>query len=364
MKAQVERHENLSLKQENDNLRIENLALKEALKNLICGKCGGQQLLAEISTEEKHLRIENAVLKDELDRARAWTNKIVRPLSSFGGTSSPPMLNTNLEVAARRNGLGSLGNVHTALSIGLNPNNAVSDSWGDGPMSRPLIGMHPVNPSFQDSMFFELASTATDEIIKLAENDTRLWFRSLAGSGERLNFDEYMKVITPCVDITSRACIDGTRATSLLAIRSTDLVEVLMNADQWAEMFSEMIGSSSTLEVISGGINGTKNCALQLMQAEIQVISPLVPVRQMRFLRFCRQHVNGAWVVVDVSIDNISEGVGSQTFSPCRRLPSGCILQDMPNGCSKQNYGRKFEPSTIIYCLVVGGGDDSATFIT
>lgn len=71
------------------------------------------------------------------------------------------------------------------------------------------------------------------------------------------------------------------------------------------------------------------------MQAEIQVISPLVPVRQMRFLRFCRQHVNGAWVVVDVSIDNISEGVGSQTFSPCRRLPSGCILQDMPNGCSK-----------------------------
>lgn len=71
------------------------------------------------------------------------------------------------------------------------------------------------------------------------------------------------------------------------------------------------------------------------MQAEIQVISPLVPVRQMRFLRYCKQHVDGVWVVVDVSIDTISEGSGSQTFAHCRRLPSGCIVQDMPNGCSK-----------------------------
>ncbi|KAL8148250.1 hypothetical protein AgCh_005566 [Apium graveolens] len=340
LKAQVERHENLLLKQENNKLRIENIAVKESLRNLICGKCGGELLHAE-STEGQNfrienLRIENARLKNEINRACALTNKIVcGPLSSLGGTSSPPMLSSNMKIAVRRNGSGSLGNAHSALSTGLDLNNAVSDARHDVSVSRPLMGMHSVSLSFENSMFLELALTATAELIKLAQNDTSLWFRSLDGSGEMLNFGEYMKMITPCIDIKPRASTDGTKATSILAISSMDLVEVLMNTDQWAEMFSDMIGSSSTLEVISSGINGTKNCALQLMQAEIQVISPLVPVRQMRFLRFCKQHVDGVWVVVDVSIDTNSEGSGSQTSARCRRLPSGCIVQDTGNGCSK-----------------------------
>lgn len=226
--AQLERHENLSLKHENGKLRIENMAMKEALRNLICSKCGGEALLSEISTEEQHLRIENAQLKEEINHACALTNKIVLPLSSLGGTSSPPMLNSNLELAVSRNGSGSLGNVHSA-SRGLDLNNAVSDAWYDGPVSRPLMGMHPFNLSLEKPIFLELALTATAELIKLAQNDTPLWFRSLEGSGEMLNFDEYMKMITPCVDIKPRALTDGTRATSILTISSMDLVEVLMN---------------------------------------------------------------------------------------------------------------------------------------
>ena len=62
------------------------------------------------------------------------------------------------------------------------------------------------------------------------------------------------------------------------------------------------------------------------MQAEIQLLSPLVPVRQLSFLRFCKQHAEGLWAVVDAAID-----VG-RNF---QRLPSGCIVQDTPNGFSK-----------------------------
>lgn len=225
----MERHENLLLKQENSKLRIENMAVKESLRNLICSKCGGEPLLAE-STEGQHLRIENAQLKDELNRACALTNKIVcGPLSSLGGTSSPPMLSSNLKLAVRRNGLRSVSNAHSALSMGLDLNNAVSDARHGVFVSRPLMGMHPVNLSFENSMFLERALTATAELIKLAQNDTPLWFRSLEGNGEMLNFGEYMKMITPCVDIKPRAFTDGTRATSILAISSMDLVEVLMD---------------------------------------------------------------------------------------------------------------------------------------
>ena len=71
------------------------------------------------------------------------------------------------------------------------------------------------------------------------------------------------------------------------------------------------------------------------MHAELQVLSPLVPVREVNILRFCKQHAEGVWAVVDVSIDTIRETPGAPTFVNCRRLPSGCVVQDMPNGYSK-----------------------------
>ncbi|KAL0724599.1 hypothetical protein Bca4012_039198 [Brassica carinata] len=101
--------------------------------------------------------------------------------------------------------------------------------------------------------------------------------------------------------------------------------------ERWAEMFPSMISRTSTTEVISSGMGGTRNGALHLMHAEFQLLSPLVPVRQVSFLRFCKQHAEGVWAVVDVSIDSIREG----SSSSCRRLPSGCLVQDMANGYSK-----------------------------
>ena len=37
------------------------------------------------------------------------------------------------------------------------------------------------------------------------------------------------------------------------------------------------------------------------MQAEFQVMSPLVPIRQVKFLRYCKQYGDGLWAVVDIS---------------------------------------------------------------
>lgn len=74
------------------------------------------------------------------------------------------------------------------------------------------------------------------------------------------------------------------------------------------------------------------------IQAEFQVLSALVFVRQVKFLRFCKQHAEGVWAVVDVSIDTIQEGSQPREAGNCRRLPSGCIVQDLPNGYSKVIY--------------------------
>lgn len=150
--------------------------------------------------------------------------------------------------------------------------------------------------------------------------------------------------------------------------------------NRWAEMFPCLIARASTTDVISSGMGGTRNGTIQLvsywqlgvlvllgfflvlsatlmesncsmssttwfmqMRAELQVLSPLVPIREVNFLRFCKQHAEGVWAVVDVSIDGIRETPTASSYNNCRRLPSGCVVQDMPNGYSKVSLTQHYQ---------------------
>ncbi|KAK7294993.1 hypothetical protein RJT34_17894 [Clitoria ternatea] len=339
MKTQLERHENSLLRQENDKLRAENMSMREAMRNPICSNCGGQAMIGEISLEEQHLRIENARLKDELDRVCALAGKFLgRPISSLTGVGSigPPLPNSSLELGVGTNGFGGLNTVPD-FGVGItSPLGMVS------PTTRPTTTVMSTTTSGFDrssverSMFLELALAAMDELVKMAQTGEPLWMRSLEGGREILNHEEYTRTMTPCIGLRPNGfASEASRETGMVIINSLALVETLMDSNRWLEMFPCMIARTSTTEVISNGINGTRNGALQLMHAELQVLSPLVPVREVNFLRFCKQHAEGVWAVVDVSIDSIREASGAPTFVNCRRLPSGCVVQDMPNGYSK-----------------------------
>lgn len=65
VQAQHERADNSALRAENDKIRCENIAIREALKNVICPSCGGPPLQDPYFDEHK-LRIENAHLKEEV----------------------------------------------------------------------------------------------------------------------------------------------------------------------------------------------------------------------------------------------------------------------------------------------------------
>ncbi|XP_027103840.1 homeobox-leucine zipper protein ANTHOCYANINLESS 2 isoform X3 [Coffea arabica] len=335
MKTQMERHENNMLKQENDKLRIENIAMKEAMRNPVCSNCGGAAALGEISIEEHHLRIENARLRDELSRICGLANKFLgRPLSSLASPIAPG--NSDLELAVGRNAFAALSSVGTPVPMGLDFTSAVTNPLPILPTIRSSMGMTSFDVSIDKSMYLELAVAAMDELLKLAQIDNPLWFRSLDGFSEALNLEEYNRVFPPCVGTKpSNFITEATKATGTVIINSTSLVEILMDPNRWTELFSCMIGRASTIDVVTDGTGGTRNGALQLMHAEFQVLSPLVPVREVKFLRFCKQHAEGFWAVVDVSVDSIRGGPSAQIFSDCRRLPSGCIVQDMPNGYAK-----------------------------
>ncbi|KAJ9171332.1 hypothetical protein P3X46_014717 [Hevea brasiliensis] len=338
MKTQLERHENSLLRQENDKLRAENMSIRDAMRNPICSNCGGPAIIGDISLEEQHLTIENARLKDELDRVCALAGKFLgRPISLLTTSIGPPMPNSSLELGVGGNGFGCLSTVATTAPLGPDFGAGISNALPVVTQTRPpTAGVTGLDRSLERSMFLELALAAMDELVKMAQTDEPLWFRSLEGGREILNHEEYMRIFTPCIGMKPSGFVsEASRETGMVIISSLALVETLMDSNRWAEMFPCMIARTSTTDVISIGMGGTRNGSLQLMHAELQVLSPLVPVREVNFLRFCKQHAEGVWAVVDVSIDSVRETSGAPTFVNCRRLPSGCVVQDMPNGYCK-----------------------------
>ncbi|KAG6574782.1 Homeobox-leucine zipper protein ANTHOCYANINLESS 2, partial [Cucurbita argyrosperma subsp. sororia] len=276
---------------------------------------------------------------DELDRVCALAGKFLgRPILSLANSIAPPLPSSSLELGVGSNGFGSL-TMATSMPIG--------PDFGGGLSGNLAVVQPPVRPtpgtgldrSVERSMLLELALAAMDELVKMAQTDEPLWIGSLEGGREILNQEEYMRTFTPCIGMKSNGFVtEASRETGMVIINSLALVETLMDSNRWAEMFPCLIARTTTIDVISSGMGGSRNGALQLMHAELQVLSPLVPVREVSFLRFCKQHAEGVWAVVDVSVDAMRETPtgGGSPFINCRRLPSGCVVQDMPNGYSKE----------------------------
>ncbi|KAL1818474.1 hypothetical protein ACET3Z_013343 [Daucus carota] len=259
MKTQLERHENSLLRQENDKLRAENMSIREAMRNPICTNCGGPAMIGDISLEEQHLRMENARLKDELDKVCALTGKFLgRPMSSL---ASP----TSLELGVGGNGFGGLSSVSTAMPLGPpDYGNGISSSLSVIPQNRSNSGP----TGMERSMYLELALASMDELVKMAQTDEPLWIRNWEGGREMLNYDEYLRIFNnPCNGPRPNGLVtEASRESGMVIINSLALVETLMDSNKWAEMFPCMIARTSTTDVISNGMGGTRNGALQLVR--------------------------------------------------------------------------------------------------
>ncbi|CAN6277002.1 unnamed protein product [Urochloa humidicola] len=311
MKNQHERHENSQLRVENEKLRAENMRYKEALSSASCPNCGGPAALGEMSFDEQHLRIENARLRDEIDRISAIAAKYVgKPMVSFPVLSSP--------LAAART---------STLDIGMGTGvYGATDIFGG-------VSGGAVQSDVDKPMIVELAVAAMEELVRMAQLDEPLWNApGLDGPGETLNEEEYARMFPRGLGPKQYGLkSEASRDSSVVIMTHANLVEILMDVNQYATVFSSIVSRAATLEVLSTGVAGNYNGALQVMSVEFQVPSPLVPTRESYFVRYCKQNADGTWAVVDVSLDSLRPG----SVLKCRRRPSGCLIQEMPNGYSK-----------------------------
>ncbi|XP_020978973.1 homeobox-leucine zipper protein PROTODERMAL FACTOR 2-like isoform X1 [Arachis ipaensis] len=319
MKAQHERHENAILKAENEKLRAENSRYKEALSNATCPNCGGPAALGEMSFDEQHLRIENARLKQEIDRISGIAEKYVgKPVTSSHNSNHMAPHSRSLDL-----GVGSYGGGSQSSAGGM-----VGEMYGGSELLRPF----PVPCDSDKPRIVELAVAAMEELTRLAQVGDPLWVQSNQHCTEILNEDEYLRTFPPRV-IGPKALglrSESSRESAVIIMNHTKLVEILMDVNQWSTMFCGIVSRALTLEVLSTGVAGNYNGALQVMSAEFQVASPLVPSRENYFVRYCKEHPDGRWTVVDVSLENESRSRRSS-----RRRPSGCLIEELPNGYSK-----------------------------
>ncbi|XP_072951679.1 homeobox-leucine zipper protein ROC2-like [Typha angustifolia] len=273
VKNQNEKEENYKLKEDNERLLVENQRMKEALRSASCRSCGGQATVAQMSLDEQNLRMENAHLSHEIERISAILAKYA---------DSP---------------------IDIGMFIGCNEKRAI----------------------------VELAISGMDELIAMARFGEPMWQMSPDGSTEIMNIEEYTAAFSGGVGPEMHGMkTEATRASGVVMLSHLPLVNFFMDATNYETFFSSIVSKATIAEVYAGPVQGNYNGALQLMKAEVQVPSPFVPRRESTFLRYCKQHGQGLWAVVDVSLDG-----RDQSDPKCRKRPSGCILQQLPNTFTK-----------------------------
>ncbi|OMP07905.1 hypothetical protein COLO4_06945 [Corchorus olitorius] len=273
IKTQNERADNSVLRAENERIHCENLAIREALKNNV------SKLLYK------------------------YTGKEFAEIESLSSSISTPMLPISFTTQETR---------CLAIHHDLDPK-----TYGNIHMERALL--------------FEAAGNAMDELIRLLQVNEPLWIKLPSNGTYVIQRDNYERTFSKAIHLRSpSARFESSKDSAVVTMNSIQLINMFLDADKWADIFPTIVTKAKTIQVLETGLVGSRHGSLQLMYAKMHILSPFVAHREFYFLRHCQQIKTGLWVIVDVSYTVIEEST-----SQCWKLPSGCMIQELPNGCSR-----------------------------
>ncbi|KAG8379968.1 hypothetical protein BUALT_Bualt07G0144700 [Buddleja alternifolia] len=324
IKAIQERHENSLLKNEIDKLRDENKVLRDNTKSTSCPNCGFVTSTKDTITasEDQNLITENNRLKAEVEKLKSIIGKKYPP-----GTSA----------------------------------NSSSYTSGNDQENRSSLEFCFGKFGLEKSRITDAANRAMDELITMATHGEPLWIRSYETGREILNYDEYLKEF--CSEISKnmqpKKCIEASRESGIIFVDLPWLVQSFMDVNQWKELFPWLISKAATVDVICNGEGVNRDGAVHLMFAEIQMLTPMVATREVYFVRSCKQLSADRWAIVDVSVDKVEDNIDA-SIQKCRKLPSGCIIEDKSNGHCKVTWVEHLECQKItvhaLYRTIVNSG--------
>ncbi|CAL9059713.1 unnamed protein product [Musa banksii] len=347
--AQQERADNCLLRAENDKIRCENIAMREALRNVICPSCGGPPPDDDPYFDEQNLRMENAKLKEELDRVSSLASKYLgRPITQLPPVQ--PMSISSLDLSVG-------GYSHPGISPSLDLDLLCQSSSSAFPYPFPASMSELDKP-----LMVEMATGAMEEVIRVVQTDEPLWVKSGSDGRDILQLETYDRMFQRSARQLrfSDTRVEASRDSALVVMNAVTLVDMFMDASKWGELFPTIVSKARTVEVLAAGMAGSRSGSLVLMYEELQVLSPVVPTRDFCFLRYCQQIEPSVWAVADVSVDFPGDNQLAPS-SRSRRLPSGCLIEEMPNGYSKVTWVEHMEieeknPIHALFRDLIDGG--------
>ncbi|CAL5368194.1 unnamed protein product [Camellia sinensis] len=360
-KAQNERADNNALKVENEKIQCENLAIREALKNVICPTCGGPPFgEEERQLDVQKLKMQNSHLKQEYERmSHLIANSLGKPVAQIQSLSSMDFQSqTNILGFPASQGIlgGSSSNSIDQLQhqfqqlddhIGNSNNN--NNSTKQQQMQYPLINDYGNNKFEMEKMaMIDTAVSAMDELIRLLQVNEPVWIKSSSpvdhdGNSRRSSYllhrDSYNKLFPRSIHFkSSTARMESSKDSGVVPMSAVHLLDMFLDSNKWVDLFPTIVTKARTIEVVDTRMLGDQAGSLQLMYEQMHILSPLVAPREFYFLRYCREVEASVWMMVDVSYEYDCSKLSKDPDphgSPLRswRLPSGCMLQDKPNGC-------------------------------
>ncbi|KAF4351009.1 hypothetical protein G4B88_015993 [Cannabis sativa] len=334
IKAQHERADNNVLRAENESIQCENIAIREALSNVICPSCGGPPFSDEDRQHSlERLQVENVHLREEHE-------KVSNLLAKYMGKPLPEIEKLVSTIPGSTDG-SSFDILPSAVRSG--PSSSTPN------MEQEKMNQIKGITEMERGVMVETAALAMDELIKLLRIDEPLWTTASSSSvpttdhgdgGRRtLHRDNYYKIFPQRDNINhhlpnpSSARFESSKHSGIVAMNAAQLVDIFLDSNKFVDLLPTIITKAKTIEEIEKGDLGNRHGALLLMYAQMHVLSPHVPQREISFLRLCQQIEVGIWVIADVSY-KISKDNSSS--SRCWKLPSGCIIEDMPNNGSSK----------------------------
>ncbi|XP_047331586.1 homeobox-leucine zipper protein MERISTEM L1-like [Impatiens glandulifera] len=279
--------------------------------------------------------------------------------------------NNNYMVQGQSSRMGSEQNQIRATIVMPGQGGSMSRAWMNHPYHHHHVHQqqHQETPQQQllpgdkisTSMIWKIAMISMEEVVKMAEMGEPLWIpnRSDCGIGLKLNEDEYFRIFP--IGFGPRPgslYCESSRHSTTLNISSHSLLDIFMSLATWKCFFSAIVSKATCLEILSSGLSpGNYNGALQVISIETHAQTPFVPIRDNVLARYCRQVGEKKWAVVDVSLDIFREF----NLVKSRKRPSGCIIEDTPNGFTNVTWIEHVEAQHVtgvhpIYKALVSSG--------
>ncbi|KAM7279413.1 hypothetical protein ACFE04_006547 [Oxalis oulophora] len=335
LKAHSDRHDNSSLRAENESILCENLALREVLQNVVCNTCRNSTPPNEEDQQRDLLKLheENIRLKEEHERVACF-------LAQFVGRTQEAVLSSPSNP--------SLTTINLLNPSSFTPHPTMGLDNGSGLEIHPFMGATDA----EKPLIFEAAAAAMKELIKLICNNEPLWLMTSAPPEGRyvMNQNTCKKLFPrPSYFRTPTARVESSKDLGVVPMDAGRLVAMMMKENGMLDLFPTILSKAKIHQVIEEGKPDNQNGRLMLMYQQ-HIVSPLVTPRDFYVLRYCLMVEAGKWVILDVSYNWLRE---KMPLTRSWRLPSGCLIQEMPTGLSKVTWVEHVEVDDIsgTHCL-------------